>query len=289
VLEGSDRSSIRTAATGGTLREVSITLDSKDLSPLSARFVFDSEDWVEITPSHEAPPEAAHAPIVRATVGTPPLEPSIAERELLTRLAIDRAAPEAGEPIEVAVASDGGIVVTVYGLRQQREDQLRASIAGIPRVSLQRAEQIQPQASSTPAVATNEAAIDASNAITSHAHLLQQFAASFPRSIEITFSPELRSQLASMRARHARALCDEIEALAAALTSKQPLFPLAPESTGVTPDANTLLDSATAVNRLVTGLYASGTSDNSITWRQLGPELARLRSLARRYAEESGQ
>ncbi len=289
VSEDHGQSTIRTIADQGPIAEASLTLDARDLSPASARFVFSPQDWVEIAAAPDAPAELG--PLASAPGGAAAArpesasEPSVAERELMTRLAIDRLGADAGEPIDVNVEPDGRIVVTPYRLGEARESQLRAGLQGIERVTVRSPEASERQAESPASLAGADPAIDASNAIASRAHLLDQLAERFPPETEAGLSPASRKDLREMRVRHARALEGDLDALARVLAQTLPL----PSSVSGPPEGDpvpqALLESAVTVNRMVAGLYAEKAADGS-AWRHLGEELARLRFLAHRYSQE---
>jgi hypothetical protein len=292
LLEDPRRSTIRTTVSDGALQEASLTLDASDLSPVSARFVFSPQNWVEITKAADAPPEtaptAAASGEVPSTHTAPVVERSVAEREILTRLAIDRLGAGAGEPIDVAVEPDGGIVVTPYRLGERRERELRASLQEVERVTVRSPEAAERQDEPPTSLAGAEPAIDASNAIASRAHLLSQLAERFPAETLTGLSEVSRKGLREMQARHARALEADIATLARVLAQSRPSRPPAPGSadSGAVPKA--LLESAVAVNRMVTSLYTEKVGDGPARQR-LGTELSRLQQLAHRYAQEVRQ
>ena len=289
VSEHDGQSTIRTVASGGAIAEASLTLDATNLSPVNARFVFSAEDWVEIAAAPDAPAELR--PLASApgdAVVTQPesaVERSIPEREVLTRLAVDRLGAAAGEPIDVNVEPDGRIVVTPYRVGKQREIQLRASLQGIERVTLRSPEASERQEEFPASLAGADPAIDASNAIASRAHLLSQFAERFPAETEAGLTPASRRDLRDMRVRQARALEGDIDALVRVLAQARPLRLSASELPDGNPVPKALLESAVAVNRMVASLYAEKPADAS-GWQRLGDELARLRDLARRYSQE---
>jgi hypothetical protein len=289
VSEDRGQSTIRTVADGGGIAEASLTLDASDLSPVSARFVFSPQDWVEIAKAPDAPVEVrplasapADAPVTQPASS---VEPSVAERELMTRLAIDRLGAGAGEPIDVDVEPDGRIVVTPYRLGELRESQLRANLQGVERVTVRSPEASERQEEAPASLAGADPAIDASNAIASRAHLLSQLAERFPPVTEAELSPAARKDLREMRVRHARALEGDIDTLARVLAQNRPLRLSASELPDGDPVPKALLESAVAVNRMVTSLYAEKAGEGS-AWPRLGEELARLRYLAHQYSQE---
>jgi hypothetical protein len=290
VSEEHGQSTIRTTGDEGGIAEASLTLHARDLSPVSARFVFSPQDWVEIAAAPDALAELG--PLASApgdSVVTRPestVERSVAERELMTRLAIDRLGSGAGEPIDVDVEPDGRIVVTPYRLGELRESQLRASLQGVERVTVRSPELSERQEESPASLAGADPAIDASNAIASRAHLLSQLAERFPPETEAELSPSSRKDLREMRVRYARALEGDIDTLARVLAQSRPLR----LSVSGVPDRGSvpkaLLESAVAVNRTVASLYAEKAGEGSSAWRQLGEELARLQFLAHQYSQE---
>ena len=289
VSEDHGRSTIRTIAIEGAIAEASLTLDARDLSPVSARFVFSPQDWVEIATAPDSPVDLR--PLASAPGDAPTaqheskVEQGVAERELMTRVAIDRLGAGAGEPIDVDVEPDGRILVTPYRLGQLRESQLRASLQGIERVTVRSPEASERQEEFPASLAGADPAIDASNAIASRAHLLSQLAERFPPETEAELSSSSRKDLREMRVRHARTLEGDIDTLARVLAKSQPLR----SSVSGVADGNqipkALLESAVAVNRMVASLYAEKPGDGS-TRQRLGEELSRLRDLAHRYSQE---
>jgi hypothetical protein len=289
VSEHDGLSTIRTVASGGAITEASLTLDATNLSPVNARFVFSAQDWVEIAAAPDAPVDSR--PLASAPGDAPTAQPeskaeqSVAERELMTRLAVDRLGAGAGEPIDVNVEPDGRIVVTPYRLGKQREIQLRASLQGIERVTVRSPEPSERQEEFPTSLAGADLAIDASNAIASRAHLLSQLAESFPAETEAELTPASRRDLRDMRVRHARALEGDIDTLVRVLARTRPLRLSMSELPDGDPVHKALLESAVAVNRMVASLYAEKPGDAS-AWQRLGEELSRLRDLARRYSQE---
>ena len=288
VSEDHGQSTIRTVADEGRIAEASLTF-AGDLSPVNARFVFSPQEWVEIAAAPDAPVEArplASGPgdaVVTQPEST--AERSVAEREILTRLAIDRLGSGAGEPIEVAVEPDGRIVVTPYRLGELRENLLRANLHGVERVTVRSPEPSERQEEFPTSLAGADPAIDASNAIASRAHLLSQLAERFPPETEAELSPASRKDLREMRARHARALEDDIDSLARVLAQSRPLRLSGSGFADGEPAPKALLESAVAVNRMVASLYAEKAGEGS-AWRQLAEDLSRLRYLAHRYSQE---
>jgi len=289
VTERYGQSTIRTIADEGAIAEASLTLDARDLSPVNARFVFSPQDWVEISAAPDAPVDLGP---LAAAPGSAPMpepeakaEPSVAERELMARVAIDRLGAGAGEPIDVDVEPDGRIVVTPYRLGELRESQLRASLQGIERVTVRSPEAAERQEEFPASLAGPDPAIDASNAIASRAHLLSQLAERFPTQTEAGLSPSSRKDLREMRVRHVRALESDIDTLARVLAQSQPLRLSVSGLARGDQIPKALLESAVAVNRMVASLYAEKTGETAARQR-LGEELARLRYLAHQYSQE---
>jgi hypothetical protein len=69
------------------------------------------------------------------------------------------------------------------------------------------------------------------------------------------------------------------------LAQNRPLRLSASELPDGDPVPKALLESAVAVNRMVTSLYAEKAGEGS-AWPRLGEELARLRYLAHQYSQE---
>jgi hypothetical protein len=297
---------IDTSTPEGGLRDAALTIEAKDMLPVSGRFEFSDSEWVEIATipeAVEAPVAAAPSVSLPAPVTAPPVvtrpalsEIELAERELEVRAAIDGLQASIGEPIGIEVES-GSVVVTIYNLAPQQEGQLRASLGGMEGVIIRspdRGADSGPDAppTSQAAQAAPFPAIDTSEAIVSRAHVLSQLAVRFPPEMEPRLSATGRGLLADMRARHAAAINRDIDTLSSQLSGTRPLsIPKeapARDPAGSSPASMAALtDAAASVHRLVTSVYAAGAGnvDAASAWPELASELSRLRRLARQLRE----
>lgn len=285
---------LETSTDEGSLRDAALTFEAKDLQPVSGRFQFADAEWVEIAAVPDAPelpaaPGPAPAPattVAPEAPSAPPIEVprmlseiELAEREVEVRAAIDRMAPGAGEPIGIETES-GKVVVTIYNLAPQQEGQLRASLQGMEGVVIRSPDSNASPAGQT-AVAAPFPAIDTSEAIVSRAHVLDQLARRFPPDLEARLSETSRATLQVLRSRQISAVRQDVETLVGQLSSTRPL------SVGTEPSvpdvSASLTQTATAVQRLVTSIYAGGAGqvDPASVWPQLAAELSRLRLLTR--------
>jgi hypothetical protein len=301
VSDRGDRYVVHTATSQGALRDAELTLNAKTLAPESARLNFTADGWVEIVSAPDAP-ESLPSPVAPSLRESgPPSAPAptmnLAERELLARLAIDRLHAPIGEPIDIDVSPDGRVVVTPYRPDAQLRQQLRTGLAGIEGVMVRLPKDgDRVTGSPSPTGVPLDAAIGAGNTIASRVQLLRQLAERFPPDVAAMLTPDSLQALREMRIRNAHELERDIETLLQILArDDQFAAPLSawPSSTGFAeaPSMHSLVESAVAVNRLVTGLHSNGSTRDDPQWRQLSMELARLEILARKFTEtaESGQ
>ncbi len=295
---------IHTTTQEGGLREAALTLEANEMLPVSGRFEFEDAEWVEIATIPETPSTAPLAEVA-PTIPVAPMQPAAAarpipgeaelgERELNVRSAIDRLHGAVGQPVGIEVES-GNIVVTVYNMAPQQEGQLRAGLRDMEGVVVRTAERGPDSGPETPpasqaALAAPFPAIDTSEAIVSRAHLLNQLATRFTPELQAKLNATARGTLDEMRMRHLAAINKDIETLAAELSNTRPLsIAKAPRDAGGTspPSFAAMTRSATAVHRLVTSVYAGGTTqvDAASAWPELSNELSRLRILARHLSE----
>jgi hypothetical protein len=130
-----------------------------------------------------------------------------------------------------------------------------------------------------------DSAINASESILARAHFLDRLASRFPTLIEAALSQPDRKTLWEMRTRHIALMNQDIEALGNKLAKIARFSPLSPSS--ATPSTQALLESATVVDRLVTGVFATVNSDP--LWDRLREEFPRLRQMSLEYARSLGE
>ncbi len=288
-----------TSTTDGALREAALTIDAKDMLPVSGRFEFADSEWVEIA----TVPETVEAPVATAV---PPanlpvpvaVEPPVvtrpalsaielAERELEVRAAIDRLNGGAGQPIGIETES-GNIVVTVYNLAPQQEGQLRAGLGSMEGVIIRSADRGSdsgpdafpacqaPGAAPFPAIDTSEAIVVAGAPV-------EQLAARFRPEMEAKLTDNGRVSCTRCGAppgrdeagyRHADVAIGRHSAV---VGTRRPLarIPKGPPSFG-----GALTEAARSVHRLVTSVYAGRVRwMRHPSWPELAAKFARLRRL----------
>jgi hypothetical protein len=284
ALSGQPEQRIETTTDDGALRDASLTLDAS-LLPVKGSFRFADQEWIEIStvPDHEPIPSAA--PDV--AVSTPPVavipHPSVAERELAVRLAIDALQISAGEPIEVSVEPTGGILVTTYHLTAEQQGTLRTSLDRIDNVTVRAADQagtLRPQVADR-----SDRILHASQDVSYEAHLLADLATHFD-SVEGTLGASSRNKLWALRMKHAVELNRDLATLRRELEWEHSSSP------DVEPQLETMASCASMVDRLISELYAGAGVDSEQTElrRQLHSEFARLQRQAGgylKYLEES--
>jgi len=301
ATERAEQYSIRTTTDDSALREAVLTLAAPAPSPTGARFVFADQEWVEVvrvpdTSEEIAPREIPVKPAEKLpdVAKSDALEPSLTEREFRVRQAIDRLRAGAGTPIGVEIQPGGEIAVTTYDLNLEQERALEASLARLAGVTVRKAGQ---DASRSTAAAARQASgaadaiLNASETVASRARFLGQLADRFQPEREEQLNASDRKALWEMRARHARELSREIDALAQLLAGNRPadagglLHQEAASHDEFSMAA--LVEAATIVDRLVTGLYAGGAaSEDPVTaWPQLTSSLQRVRRFSRAYAD----
>jgi len=283
VTEEKQRAVIDTVATQGLLIEGVLTIASADMSVMSAKFRFADEEWVEVTAVPDLigeaslPAPAIVRPAVQADNGH---EIPLPVRELRVWSAIDGLNLASGTPI--SVEADGSrIVVTAYSLNPAQDEELRASLARIPNVRL-RTESLTQDVNDT-----RESAITMSEAILAGAHFLKKLDERFSDEVVSSFDVADRSDLATMRKKHAAQLKRDVEALRFELAKTHSI---PGSAANVSASSEALVASAEVVDRLVTSLYA-GTAGSVAGWPQLIEEFSRLERISQTYVRsvESSQ
>ncbi len=323
---GSSLYRIRTTTPAGSLAEATITLRAQDLAPVRGTFQFRGSEWVEITEAPVPAPEPASATheVARAlplaapepVVSAPPAAPGPSE-ELEALAALHEIGADLGEPLELT-RTDRGLVVTGTGIDPQRQEQVRASLAGIPDVQVrfreprpmnanERSAAPVPVAVHPPAFEAElekaaggrvafekfaNRALDLGEASMARAHALRNLARRFPVSEESRLSQGDRDVLASIRHEHARALAGSAAELAGMLNAALAALGAPADSTQEEALASEWQDAAgqvfaaaQRVDRLISALLAganAGVAQSEVP-RQLAIALHRLQALSAAY------
>lgn len=275
---------IRTTTAEGELREASLTIESPAMLPVGARFVFANSDWIEISELPEVTPPSEPT-LIASTLRSPlpslpktdmgdpvPVEIILASRELQVRAAIDALNLPPGEPIAIEPDDRNQIVITAYALSVQDLNRLRASIQAMEGVTM-RVEEATPKT-----VAETDPLIDASESVAAQAHLVSQIAERFPQAMAARLNPEDRRILWKLRERQTGELNRKVDQL------YQQLGKPVPDTKALEGDSTAdMLRSAITVNRLVTSIYAGGSTHRD-SGTELSLELSRLKQLAQAYS-----
>ncbi len=324
---------IRTTTPAGALAEATITLRANDFAPVSGSFQFRGSEWVEITeapaPLPEPDPAAPAREVARAMRPPEPAVPAARaapgpSEELGAIAALHEIGADLGEPIEVT-RTDRGLVVTGTGIDQRRQEQVKASLARVPRVQLrfeeprpmtaQESSAREPLSVAAPKTAfgaeleksvggrialeklTNRA-LDLSEAAMARAHALRNLARRFPASEEARLSESDLETLATLRREHAEALAGSAAELAAMLNGALTALGAAGASRRDAPalaanwqEAAAQVFTATQeADRLLSALLAG--ANTTLAPDQVVPRLAtalqRLQALAAAYRDAFG-
>ena len=162
--------------------------------------------------------------------------PAGPEDELRVMAALDRIGADLGDPIEVVRTRDR-IVVTCIGLGADRMQEVRAAVAGLPRVAVELSPKPSVSAASSPlevvgaphgtvrsdlarqfdSPAAYERFVDGllknSEAMMARVHALRRLATRFPADVEATMSTDSKTLLAAIREHHETALTDAVASL----------------------------------------------------------------------------
>jgi hypothetical protein len=282
------RITIETTAQENALKSASLTVDAATLLPLSARFIFGGDGWMEITATPGFPPEtgvaASPEPVLPKSAGSEvaPLAPNVDRRaatELAVWLIADRLSDPAAEPVRLEIGGEKQLSVTPYSLNFRQFQQLSASLQNLPGVDLR-----VPGSQSFPqALPERDPLVNLTETIFSRAHLLADLAAHFPEAVEFKLTGTDRIELWQLRLRHAEQLKREIESLAARVKSDGAAStgdPASEPAVGLSL-IEKLAHQAGKVNRSVTALSAERTANPEAS---LPDEIAKLRDLAESYA-----
>jgi hypothetical protein len=287
VVEKGGQARIETDTSESDLVAASLTISENDMTVIGGRFEFADRQWVEITAIPDAvetpasfasfsPRERAPAPSGRSVQTLP-------ERELHVWTTLDQLGLSAGAPVSVELGIGDRIQVIAYRLESDQERQLRSDLSVIEGVTLE-----VPTADDSGVPASSKAvdpAINTSESILARAHFLDRLASRFPTSTEAALSLPDRKTLWEMRASNASLMNQDIEILGNKLAKIGRVSP--PGALTTTPSIRSLLESATIVDRLVTGMFATVSSDPP--WDRLKEEFPRLRQASLEYARSLGE
>jgi hypothetical protein len=140
---------IRTVSAEGELRAASITLNIDDYGPVEERLEFRDREWIELSEIAEASTESAGSPgaphgevPVRAAeppsrpAAFAPWSPASISDELQVLSALSGIEADLGDPVDVTLANGKVLVTGGDGIPSRRQDQIRASLANLPRVEV---------------------------------------------------------------------------------------------------------------------------------------------------------
>jgi hypothetical protein len=284
VVEDKGQGRIETDTSEGELVKASLTITENNMRVVAGRFEFADRQWVEIA----ALPDAEEAPVAASRTPdsfdssskepSPRFVQSLPERELHVWAAIDSLNLGAGTPVNVEVVSQERLLVTADHLDPSEEQLLRARIAGTEGAAVQIA-----NGDAGIAAHAVDPAINASEGILARAHFLARLQSRFPASTEAVLDLADRRMLWKMRMRSVSLLNQDIELLGTKLP-KRGNVPLSPATAATVQD---LVDSATIVDRLVTGLFANTNADPDRD--RVIDEFNKLREMALGYARSLGE
>jgi hypothetical protein len=235
---------------------------------------------VSAPPSAPAPaPRVATAPAPR-----PAPAPAGPEDELRVMAALDRIGADLGDPIEV-VRTPSRIVVTCIGLEAGRMRQVRAALAGLPRVTVELSPKPNgsvtasplevvgaPHASAPAAVARQfdspaayerfvDGLLKSGETMMARAHALRRLATRFPVDVEAPMPPDSKALLAAIRERHQTALAREVASLQISVRPflpppPSPALPANRPAEGWQARAMRLFSETSQVDRLLAAVFA---------------------------------
>jgi len=321
---------IRTSSANAYISEATLFLRRADLHAVRERLEFQGREWVELTEDFGdstpvIPPPIAQAP--RAAIPAPALEkpaapqPATPEDELDVIAALHRAGADLGDPVDV-IRKDDRVLVTAVGLDPKRTAQLRASLAGMPRVAVQFSE-ARPAGPAQPDAGTPifqgrrsspwqdaitkqlggpvdyqsfvDSLLENSEAMMARAHALRRLAERFPVGVEAQLTPEGQATLVAIRREHRAALFElsqridrPLRPVLAGLGVSMPTAQTAVESTWQA-RALRVFASAEQVDRSLGMMFAAAGSDavkDSLP-ADLAAALAQLDAGAAAQAKES--
>jgi hypothetical protein len=214
------------------------------------------------------------------------LDESIAMRELSVRLAIDALNPGAGNPIEVTVEPASGITVTTYGLAPELEKRLRAGLEPIQGVTLRSAETGKQQDLAQRPVDQADRILRASQDASYEAHFLAVIANRFPSDAEAGLSAAGKTQLLDLRKKHSYRMVRDLAELRNELEKERSGFRPPSVDLSIGGQVQRMAQSATAVDRLITMLFAGKIAEGAQaeSWRELETQFGMLQSLSGAYS-----
>jgi hypothetical protein len=233
------------------------------------------------TPVASPQPESISSPANSNTFSE-----SAAMRELNVRLAIDALNLGASNPNEVTVEAAGGIIVTTYGLAPELEKQLRAGLEPIRGVTLRPADSSKQQDVAPRPLDQADRILRASQDASYEAHFLAVIANRFPSDAEASLSPAGKTQLLDLRKKHSDHLVRDLAELRSELDKERPGFRPASVDLSIGGQVQRMAQSATAVDRLITMLFAGKIAEGAQaeSWRDLETQFGMLQSLAGAYS-----
>jgi hypothetical protein len=294
---GQPEQRVETTTIGGELLDASLSLDAS-LAPVSGLFRFADQEWVEITIAPDPVPHPSSVVLAGTPVASPQPETSaspagakgpsesIAMRELSVRLAIDALNLGAGNPLEVTVEPAGAIVVTSYGLGPELEKQLRAGLEPIQGVTLRSAENGKLQDVAPRPVDQADRILRASQDASYEAHFLAVIANRFPPDAEAGLSGAGKTRLLDLRKKHSDRMVGDLAELRSELEKERSGFRPASADLSMGVQVQRMAQSATAVDRLITILFAGKIAEGAQaeSWRELETQLGMLQSLSGAYS-----
>jgi len=278
ALSGQPEQCIETTTGDGALVDVSLTVDAH-LLPVKGSFRFADQEWIEITTVPDPDPIAV-SPVLPGKVPAGAPTPSLAERELAVRLAIDALQIGAGEPIEVTVEPTRSILVTTYHLTDAQRNELQMHLDRIGGVTLRAADGIagETEAVSPRLVDRSDRILHSSQDLAYEAHLLAELANRFDAAAD-ALSASSRKKLWALRMKHAIEMNRDLATLRRELEWEPPSDPSGQ------PQVQRMANCASTVDRLISELYSGSDvdSDPAAMRRQLQSEFALLHNLAGAY------
>jgi hypothetical protein len=295
---------IRTSTGFGIMNLASLTLEAVTYHPAQARFEFRGADPVEISEQANEPRVTQTAPPVSPPPAKAEETPAGPEDELRVFAALDALGADAEDPIDVKLdAAHHNVLVTGMGLPLERQKQIEAALAALPRTVVRFSSAARPANENPPIPAAasessraslleklqqkaggaraleniTDQSLETSTALFAQSHALLVLAHEFPPPVEASLNPESARILLALRQRHLGAMTYAIRHL------RDQVRPLLLEDsllTQTTPggswqsESETLYESTRnldrLLNRLLAGSYEEETGEQML--KQL-PEL----------------
>jgi hypothetical protein len=141
---------LRTSTVDGAVSAASLTVRGSDLEPVEGRLDFRNREWIEFSESDLSEPTTTDSVASGSThVGVPPRSAvpsrpaavvpgstaSISD-ELQILAALHRIGADLGDPVQVSLHQDQ-VLVSGVGIAPQRQRQIQAALAGLPRAGIQ--------------------------------------------------------------------------------------------------------------------------------------------------------